>query len=90
MFNAVRRSLACDDTYSSHHLRRQVVWFMATNATNFAVRAREQIRMLYGTQAGRSLGGPHTIRSYLEYIATPGSWGEDIVLSMISYMWSCK
>ena len=87
MMHSLRRMLNCPKEYTSVHMRRQILYFLAEHA-DFYMNNQAFIEALRGTYGwdgeGLSLVG------YLEMMIDTNAWGDEIFLTILSHMWSCS
>ena len=88
MMHSIRRLINCPKEYTSIHLRRQILYFLAEHA-QFYMNSQPFIEALRGTygwdgQEGVSLVG------YIEMMLDANSWGDEIFLTILSHMWSAS
>ena len=87
-WSAIRRQLQCPSQYTNMILRREVAFFLLTHWEILFPMLKKEIRHYYGYKDTEV--GPFSYLDYVEHILTPGTWGDQITLKLISLMWGVK
>ena len=75
--------------YTSTHLRRQLIMFLAKNADYFIKQQHfmNSIKGLYGwPEPSKDDIGPFSFHSYLQYMLEDDSWADEVVIHSLSLM----
>ena len=83
MYNAIRRGIECPLEYTAIHLKRQLVLFMTVHAEFFYKFCYKTILHSYN-----SSGKQFSFKDYLLYLLESDSWGDEVVLNTVSFMWN--
>lgn len=91
LWSAVRRQLDIPLQYTNPMLRREVVWFVLENIQALFPLMKKHLVNLYGVEDPQGeMPGPFSILSYLEFLLKDGSWGDHLVLELLSRMWGAR
>ena len=85
LFHSLRRNLDCPKEFTSVHLRRQVICFIADHA-EYYINDQTFIEGLRGTYGWDGTQGLSFL-TYLEMMLSPHSWGDELFLYAMSHMW---
>jgi hypothetical protein len=92
LFDSILAQVQHDAVFTATHLRRQVIVWVAENASAFLSLQKDNIAGVYGVPAGEGEqphGGPFTLVEYLLHMLSTETWGDLVMIMALSMMWSC-
>ena len=85
LFASLRRLMAVPMKYTNQHMRREVVFHLATHVAEYEQDLIPLIREIHG--AGDPLTTPQSVRSYLQDLQQTNLWVDEIVLRVLSIIY---
>ena len=86
LYNSIRRRLFCPLEYTADHLKRQTVMFICDHKSFFLTYAWRHILVEYNQDQSRNF----SFKDYLLHLLQSDTWGDELVLSVVSIMWNVK
>ena len=86
LYNSIRRRLFCPLEYTADHLKRQTAMFICDHKSFFLTYAWRQILVEYNQDQSKNF----SFKDYLLHLLQSDTWGDELVLSVVSIMWNVK
>ena len=86
LYNSIRRRLFCPLEYTADHLKRQTVMFICDHKSFFLTYAWRHILVEYNQDQSKNF----SFKDYLLHLLQSDTWGDELVLSVVSIMWNVK
>ena len=86
LYNSIRRRLFCPLEYTADHLMRQTVMFICDHKSFFLTYAWRHILVEYNQDQSKNF----SFKDYLLHLLQSDTWGDELVLSVVSIMWNVK
>lgn len=90
MYDAILSQVVHPISYTSTHLRHQILMFIMDNAEQFLQLQGDHIQAVYGVPAvddEQAHGGPFSLVTWLQHQSRAETWGDGIILYAVSLMW---
>lgn len=91
MWSAIRRQMDIPGQFTNPMLRREVVSFVLAHADSLFPLLKKFLTNMYGVEDPTGeVPGPFSVCSYLSFLLEDGSWGDTLVLNLLSRMWGAR
>ena len=87
LFNCLRKRLDTPKEYTSTHLKRQVIIFVCNQAQFFNKYLHRYIFYAYNNPMVKK---NFSLKTYLQWLAQEGTWGDEAILYICSIMWEAS
>ena len=87
LYTALRRRLDCPVEYTSTHLKRQIIHYLALRAKEFVLYCNNHILHEYNNDVRRK---NFSFKTFLLYMLEEESWGDTITLHAVSILFNLR